>query len=282
MPNDNVEQEQVEVVDLFNETPEAPTSERKGYEYYAKKAEQEAAANSDGHVTDKASDDGIPDKFKGKSVSDIIESYTKLEQEFGRRNNEVGSLRKLTDQLLELNEPSKAKTPERKKVEVDTLLEDPDTAINEAVDSNPRLKAIEDKLLQQSVAEHKAVFEQAHPNWETTLNTPEFAEWIKASPVRQRMLVEADRDYDYVTGKELFDNYQMAVGSKIADATETRNTNARAAAKKAVTEAGGDNSPKPTRKFKRSELIKLKLYNPSKYEAMRDEIMEAYATGNVI
>ncbi len=282
MTTENVEQEKVEVVSLLNEDPKPDTTERKGYDYYVKKAEQEAAATEDETGDAKPSDDdATPEKFKGKSTADIIESYTKLEQEYGRRNNEVGDLRRLTDQLLELNKPKQEEAP-AKKVEVDSLLENPNDTINDVVDNNPRLKAIEDKLAGDVIAADKKVFETAHPDWETTLHTPEFAAWVGESPVRQRMLLEADRDYDYMTGKELFDNYQLSKGNAIADATAERNGKARKAAKTAVTETGGDNSNKTVVKYKRSELIHLKLTDPNRYAAMRDEIMQAYADGNVI
>ena len=42
----------------------------------------------------------IPEKFKGKSYEDVVESYTQLERELGRKNNEVGELRHLADDFI--------------------------------------------------------------------------------------------------------------------------------------------------------------------------------------
>ena len=42
----------------------------------------------------------IPDKFSGKSVEDIVKSYQNLEQELGRKSQEIGELRQLSDSCL--------------------------------------------------------------------------------------------------------------------------------------------------------------------------------------
>lgn len=286
MPNENIEQETLtesEVISLLNtETPAVPA--RKGYEDYVAEAAAEASSQDAGQVEESNTDDDLlPEKFKGKSAAEIAASYAQLESEFGRRNNEVGSLRKLTDQLLELKkETSETATEARKKVDVDSLLTNPDDVINSAVDSNPRIKALEEKLLNADIAKEKAKFEGKYPDWATTLNTPEFAAWIKESPVRSRLLIEADANYDYATGTELFDMYTESKGNAIEDAKTARNAKARNTAKQAVTESGGANVEKSKPKFRRTELIQLKLTNPGKYEAMLPEIMEAYAQKRVI
>lgn len=43
----------------------------------------------------------IPSKFAGKSTEEIIDSYTNLEKELGRKAQEVGELRKLSDSFLQ-------------------------------------------------------------------------------------------------------------------------------------------------------------------------------------
>ena len=43
----------------------------------------------------------IPDKFQGKSMEDIISSYENLEKELGRKGQEIGELRQVTDGILQ-------------------------------------------------------------------------------------------------------------------------------------------------------------------------------------
>ncbi len=43
----------------------------------------------------------IPSKFANKSTEEIIDSYTNLEKELGRKAQEVGELRKLSEKALQ-------------------------------------------------------------------------------------------------------------------------------------------------------------------------------------
>lgn len=289
MPDTNNEQESLsteEVVSLLTDDTPSNQPVRKGYEDYVREAEAEATAdesNDKVEKEDKVEESGfeMPSKFEGKSAEEIAASYMELQSEYGRRNNEVGSLRKLTDQLLELKTDTpkeETKTP----VDVDTLLSNPGDTINEAVESNPRLKAIEDKLVKADQDEALGRLETKHPNWVKTLQSEEFQAWIMESPIRQRLFVEADTNYDYDTGSELFDMYALSKGNAVSEAKQERDTNARKSAKQAVTESGGNAEGKPKKKFRRTELIQLKLTNPAKYAAMQEEIMQAYAEKRVI
>lgn len=287
MPEQNNEQEDLthdEVVSLLSDddSPNSPPV-RKGYEDYRREAEAKASTPATTEEVDKDDelDIDIPEKFKGKSAAEIAKSYMELQSEYGRRNNEVGSLRKLTDQLLELKTQETKEEPV-KEIDVENLLENPGEAINQAVDGNPRLKAIEEKLTKADRQDSLTRFEDKHPKWKETLNTKEFQEWVLETPVRQRLFVEANNNYDYDTGSELFDMYNLAKGNAVEDATQERDTRARQAAKQAVTESGGSTETKGKPKYKRTELIQLKLSNPAKYNAMLDKIMSAYADGRVI
>jgi len=68
----------------------------------------------------------IPDKFAGKSVEDIVKSYQNLEQELGRKSQEIGELRQLSDSFLKAeisrNEPqtSQATQNSKKKISLKT------------------------------------------------------------------------------------------------------------------------------------------------------------------
>ena len=294
MPTENVKQEEdFEVVDLTTGATPQETTEPRGYEYYARKAEEEAAKlNGDadldkGAAADETDSEGdespeVPSKFKGKTTAEIIEAYTQLESEFGRRGNELGQLRKYADKLLELNEPkTEAKAPEP--VTVDTLLESPEEAIKKVIENDPTIRSIKDKAVQSEIATAKAEFEGAHPEWETTLRDEAFINWVVKNPLRKEALVRADQQYDYVTAKALFDDYAETHGRTVADATQERNDKARAAAKAAATEAGGNvNASTKKKKFRRADLINLKINNPQRYEAMKDEIYAAYQNGDVI
>ena len=46
-------------------------------------------------------EESLPSKFQGKSMGDIVSSYENLEKELGRKGQEIGELRKLTDGILQ-------------------------------------------------------------------------------------------------------------------------------------------------------------------------------------
>ena len=291
MPNETHEQETLtesDVVSLLNDEAPQSAPSRKGYDDYVAQAESEAAtsdaSDDNGDESDKAEASGfkMPEKFNGKTAEEIAASYQQLEQEFGRRNTEVGSLRKLTDQLLELNtEPKKEEAP-AKELGVDDLLNNPGDTINSAVESNPRIKAIEEKLQTADREVNRQAFEQKHTDWKEVIGSDDFASWILESPLRKQLFQASNANYDYATGAELLDLYKSVKGNAIVEAKEERNTKARKSAKAAVTESGGSTESKGKPKFKRAELIELKMRDPHKYEAMKETIMEAYANNRVI
>lgn len=225
----------------------------------------------------------IPEKFQDKSVEEIVESYQNLEREFGRRNNEVGELRKLTDQLLNLQRqelPSNKEDTEKHSIDVDSLLENPSDAIDSALEHNPRLKALEDQFVQQQRDKERADFESKHPDWQNVVSSEHFAKWLQESPVRMKMFKEADQNYDYATGAELIGLYKQLTSTATAEAEEKQQKSRKEDLRKVSTEKsrGGASSKKV---YRRTDLINLRLNDPQRYEAMEDEILLAYQEGRV-
>ena len=83
----------------------------------------------------------LPDKFKGKSITDIVSSYENLEKELGRKGQEVGELRQLTDQILKqqltTNQNGTNQEPQEEEEEVD-FFDNPDKAVSKAIENHPK------------------------------------------------------------------------------------------------------------------------------------------------
>jgi len=122
----------------------------------------------------------MPEKFKGKSAADIATSYMELEKDKGRLANEVGDLRKLTDDFLKQKLEPVTETKENQ-IDLDNLLENPNDVIKGAIDNNPRIAALEEQLRQAQVAEKKQGFETKHTDWNTVLNSEDFSNWVQGS-----------------------------------------------------------------------------------------------------
>jgi len=228
-----------------------------------------------------AEDPDLPNKFKGKSIEEITKSYTSLESEFGRKNNEIGELRKLTDELLSLQLSEKKEKDEPDyEVNVDNLLDNPQEAISKAVENHPKFKQFEEAQRKDSQSKAKASFTEKHPDFADIAATSDFQSWIQESTIRTNMYTVANANYDFEVGDELFTTYKAIRGAAINADTEQRGSNSRQALKKASVERGS--SQGTTKKvYRRADLINLKLSDPAKYAAMEPEIMKAYTEKRV-
>lgn len=252
----------------------------------------EEAPQEEPEVEEQADEDGgeeeshIPDKFRGKSLEDVIESYTNLEKEYGRRNNEIGELRKLTDDILrsslKVNSGEEQSVPASNKIEIDELLDNPESALEKAIGSSPKLKALEEQLVRTQREEAKKGFDVKHPDAYELVASPEMQKWIQSSPIRQQMFKEANDNYNYVMADELFSWYKESTGAKVQEAKEKRNQKAEKDLKAAAVEKGttGQSSKKI---FRRADVLKLMRTNPAKYnsDAFQAELVKAYEEGRV-
>ncbi len=248
-----------------------------------------AAPSKEAAPAAKASEFVMPDKFKDKSLEEVVTSYVNLEKEYGNKTNEVGQLRKLTDQIL-LNQTQQPAQPQQvveesgdDDVGFDDLINDPSGAVNKALAQNPTIQRMEQTMQQQAQEASRTALLAKHPDADEVVQTPEFATWVQENPARMKMLQEAHVNSDVDMGIELLDTYKNTRVATNEEAVMERDAQAAADLKKATVETGNA-SPGGTKKpvFRRSELIELKLRDPRKYESMRDVIVEAYADKRVI
>jgi hypothetical protein len=193
----------------------------------------------------------VPEKFKGKSAEEIADAYLNLEQEYGRRSQEIGELRQLADSFIqqELNKSPKA---EEASISDDDFLTDPANAVGKAVKSDPVVQQLQEQLVASQRENAMTQFTNKHP-------------YQKAN------------SFDFAAADELFSIY-----GDINKATETVNdTKREEALKKATSEKGSSGGGKSKKVYRRADLIRLRNEDPNKYEAMESEIMAAYAEGRI-
>jgi len=265
--------EQLEEVSLFGDNPDEIES-----------AVTKASGEEETVVED--SSFKVPEKFQGKSFEDVVEAYTNLEQDHGRKANEVGELRKLTDEILrqQVTQPQQQQQQEdvyyNEDVGLDDFFDDPSAAVDKAVNNNPRLRAIEDAIQREAHDKSYAALKTKHADVEEVVNSPEFSQWVNQSPARQRMFQEAHSGYDAGLASELLDFYKSSHKMSIDDAREYRDNTASEGLKAATVERGSSNSS-VKKVFRRADLIRLKIEQPTRYSAMEGEIQRAYAEGRV-
>ena len=231
----------------------------------------------------------IPSKFAGKSTEDIIDSYTNLEKELGRKAQEVGELRKLSDSFLQAevartqnpqdNTPLEAKDNDNS----DEFFNDPNKAVNQIIENHPKFQQFQQFQAEQAQAGAKAQLEQTHPDFTDVIQDKGFQEWVQGSPIRMQMFQAADA-YNFDAANELLTNWKdRSMISKTQEVKQKAEVDRKEALKAGTAESRTSSGSKGGGKtYRRADLIRLKMENPSRYESLQDEIYEAYADGRVV
>lgn len=213
----------------------------------------------------------LPEKYQGKSMEEIIAMHENAEKEKSRLGNELGTLRKYTDKLLELDTRKVDSTPEP---ELDWDY-DTKTAVETTV--NSKVKSVDEKL---SKLEEKLLlddFKRRHPTFEDDSASPEFMDWVKASKYRTNLYNRNYQGIDIDAADELMNGWADYKETRKPDDTAQKRTKQLKDASLEKGSSGGSSK----KRFNRTELINMKIYEPHKYEAMLPEIELAYKEGRV-
>jgi hypothetical protein len=221
----------------------------------------------------------LPDKYRHKSLDEIVKMHQEAEKLIGKQAQEVGEVRKLADELIKQNLSSRQQQTRVEEPEVD-FFENPQKAVQRTVDTHPDIIAARQATLEMKRAQIQQKLAQEHPDFGDIAKNEDFANWVKSSPVRIDLFKKADADFDYDAANELLSTYKELRSVKqkqTSDAGEaTRKQNLRAVG---VDVGGSGESSK--RVYRRADLIRLKMQDPNRYEALSDEIMQAYQEGRV-
>jgi hypothetical protein len=247
------------------------------------------AAPAEPAVTATEHKDEIPEKYKGKSLDEIVRMHQEAEKLIGRQAQEVGEVRKLADSLLKQQLESKHDTQQPSTAQEIDWFEDPAKAVNQAVENNPILKKLQEEQAKQAQMAALQTIEKAHPDFVSVAQSEDFQQWVGGSRVRQQLFASAN-NYDVDAAMELLDTYKSLRNvkqqkedlSKAADATlkKADDENRSKALKAASVQQGGTGeSTKPI--YRRADLIRLRMQDPKRYESMAEDILQAYAEGRV-
>ena len=218
----------------------------------------------------------LPEKYRGKSIEDVVKMHRDAEELIARQGREVGEVRKLADELIKSQLTPKAEVEKPKEID---FFENPQEAIRQQIENNPRVQAAEQYAKQAQAEQSKQRLAQMHPDVQQIVSDTGFQDWVKASKVRTQLFQQAD-NYDLDAANELISTYKelRSVRQKQVDVVETA---ARTKTLNAVAVDTGGSGESTQKIYRRADLIRLKMRDPSKYESMNDEILEAYRTGRV-
>lgn len=227
----------------------------------------------------------LPDKYRGKSLEEIVKMHQEAEKLIGRQAQEVGEIRKLTDDLIKQQIGTKKVEPETGVQEVD-FFEDPNKAINQAVENNPVLKQLKEQAEQQRVMNSLQNLSQKHPDYLDIAQSADFGDWVKASKIRLNLFAAA-QNYDVDSADELLSTYKALKGvsqqksqAAAEELTKTDIAQRKQTIKAASVQAGGSGETSQ-KTFRRSDILRLMMTDRARYLDLEPEIRQAYADGRV-
>ena len=225
-------------------------------------------------------EDDLPEKYRGKSAKEIAEMHQQAEKLIGKQGSEVGELRKVVDDFISTQTLKESQTTETP-VTSDEFYENPQKNVNKQIDSHPAIKEAQKAAQEMKRTATLTRLNSEYPDLETTVQDPNFAEWIKSSRVRSELYNRAEVNFDYDSAKELLSNWSDKK-ERVAKVAETSKIDKDNQLKAASVGSKGNNEPVSKKKYRRSDIIKLMQTDPDKYDALSDEIMLAYQEGRVV
>jgi len=261
---ENQAEETTEEFATLPETEEAPAPEPEVVE------EVEAPAEED-----------LPEKYQGKSASDIARMHQELEKRLGQQSSEVGELRQHFDQYVQSNIAAQNSAPEVVEEEID-FFADPNAAMAKAIENHPTLKQAQAVAAEMAKSQALAKLKASHPDMNEVLGDKGFKEWVSGSQIRRDLYAQADTRYDFAAADELITLYKERRGV-VAQTAKVEKQHQKNEVKKASTGTARSNPEGVSSKkvYRRRDIIELMNSDPKRYEALMPEIMKAYEEGRV-
>jgi len=220
----------------------------------------------------------VPDKYRGKELSDIIKMHQEAEKLIGKQAQEVGEVRKLADELIKQNLSGNRQNAEVEP-EID-FFEDPKKAVQNTIDRHPDVLAARQASQEFKKMQIQQKLATEHPDFTQIVQDQEFVDWVKSSPIRLGLYAKADGEFDYDSANELLSTYKQLKGVRTKQTSDAGEATRKQNLKAAAVDTGGTGET-GKRVYRRADLIRLKMTDPQRYEALSDEIMTAYAEGRV-
>ena len=220
----------------------------------------------------------LPELYEGKSLEDVIRMHQEANNMIGKQAQEVGEVRRLADELLKQNLNSKQQQVEVEP-EVD-FFENPQKAVQNTIDKHPDVLAARQAGMEFKRMQIQQKLAQDHPDYTKVVNDSQFQNWVKSSPIRLGLYAKADGEFDYDSANELLSTFKQLRGVRVKESGQADNA-ARAKTMKAIEVDTGGSGESSKRVYRRADLIRLKMQDPNRYDALSDEIMLAYAEKRV-
>jgi hypothetical protein len=223
-------------------------------------------------------EDDIPEKYKNKSVKEIVRMHQEAERAMGKQGSEVGELRKVVDDYIRAQTISQ-QAPKVEEEEID-FYDDPNAAVARAIDKHPKVRQAEELASRMQKAEALNNLKASHPDYTNIIQSSSFQDWVMKSKVRQELYVRADQRFDFDAASELLSTWKERQ-NVVQQTADVEKVSRKQAIKAASTGSGKGTGESSKKTYRRSDIIELMRRDPDRYQALSDEIMKAYSEGRV-
>jgi hypothetical protein len=255
-------------------------------------------------------DDGVPEKYRGKSAQELLDIVRNQETLIGRQSNELGDLRQqtgtlqgLVDKALSLHDPAAGRQDhpgDESSLSEDDFREDPVGATSRVVRDAVKQETapLQEQVSQLTAANDAASFQARHPSAATDINSQEFIDFCQGSEYRKNLALKAFGDhangnYDFTAADELWQAWEdkqpaSATSGEAAPTTPVQSTKEAAPIQEPPSmvpagsgggEPGADGKPR----YSWQGLQDLQAKNPDYYwrDDVQAQINAAIAEGRV-
>lgn len=224
--------------------------------------------------------DDLPDKYRGKSASDIARMHQEAEKAIGRQGQELGDLRRVVDDILV--KQSEIITKKEPPQEVD-FFADPKAAVAQSIESHPMVAELKQHTANAKKASSQAELIRRHADAYDLIADQAFIEYATATPTRRALLKQADSNLDVDAADELFTSYKerkALLQQTVQSEKQARSSSVQAASTGSSRVSAEASSTK--KKYRRADIIKLMREDPDRYASLAGEIRRAYSENRVI
>jgi hypothetical protein len=224
----------------------------------------------------------LPEKYKGKTASDIARMHQELEKRLGQQSQEVGELRRHFDDYVQSSIQTQS-APEAPVEEEIDFFADPAAAVARAIEKHPSLQQAQAVAAEMAKSQALAKLKTNHPDMDKVLSDEKFMEWVGKSEIRTQMYRDADQKYDFAKANELLSLYKerAEVVKATASVEKQAQKNEIKKASTGTARSNPEGSSKSKKVYRRRDIIELMNTDPKRYEALMPEIMKAYEEGRV-
>lgn len=247
--------------------------------------------NPNGTAQNKPPQDDIPEKYRGKSLQEVIAMHAEAEKRVGQFRDEIGQWRSLTDSLAQAATARTKESPTDKPTDTlpseDDFFKSPIEATRKLIEAviNDRVSNLEQGVSQVAGNVEFEKFKNEFPDFDAKVRSDEFRAWASRSQFRMNDALAAAKG-DMTAARRLMTDWneiEALSGASRQETGATQQTNSGVeAARAASTDTGGRRSApagKPT--YTRAEIVDMIVRDPNKYESLQAEIQAAIREGRV-